>query len=152
MDNTILVTATSLAGVVLGGGLSMITQRSVERAASRRHVASISEGRRSEQLARLIDFIQTAQEAERLAISMHQRGVDDDTTTERAESTLDQLWIRLRAVQLICSVEVSDAARSLAGEVHTVVRQGPGQQSVTSFLRPSRMNLIDLARIDFERI
>jgi hypothetical protein len=152
MANGILVTVGSLVGVLLGGALSLVTQRIVEHSASRRHAASIMEGRRGERLAYLIAFIETAQEAERLAIGTHQHGADGEAVGERTEALLDQLWMRLRAVQLVCPAEVSEAARELAGEVHRVVREGPGNQSVTAFLRPSRGKLIAVARADLERV
>jgi hypothetical protein len=152
MVSMIWATITSLLGVVIGGTLSLSSQRFAERSASRRHAVTILEGRRTERLARLIDFIQVAQEVERLAISLHQHNASGVEFMERTEAALDRLWVSLRAVQILCPGEVSEAARTLAGKAHTVIRQGPGDQSVTAFLRPSRMNLITVARIDLERI
>ena len=152
MANTILVTVGSLLGVLLGGALSLFAQRSVEKSAARRHAASIMEGRRGERLSHLVAFIEAAQEAERLAIALHKHGASGEAIDERAEALLDQLWTRLRAVQLICPAEVSEAARDLAGETHDVVRQGSGEQSVTAVLRSSRAKLIALARADLERV
>ena len=150
--SAVWVTVTSLIGVVIGGALSRTSQRFAERSASRRHAASMLEGRRGERLAYLMAFIQTAQEVERLAIKLHQHGASGDEFMERTEATLDQLWVNLRAVQIVCSHQVSEAARVLAGEAHTVVREGPGDQKVTPCLRPSRMNLIIVARIDLEEM
>jgi hypothetical protein len=111
------------------------------------------EGRRGERLSHLVAFIEIAQEAERLAIALHKHGAGGEEVDERAEALLDQLWTRLRAVQLICPAEVAAAARDLAGETHDIVRQGPvGDQSVTVVLRPSRAKLIALARADLERV
>jgi hypothetical protein len=151
MISTIWVAVTSLVGVVIGGTLSLFSQRVVERSAARRHAATLLEGRRGERLTQLIAFIETAQEAERVAINLHQHNASGDIWVQRTDATLDRLWVRLRAVQLLCPSDVSEAARALAGQVHTVVRQGSGDQSVTAFLRPSRMNLIALARIDLDR-
>ena len=148
MVSTIWVTVTSLVGVIIGGMLSLISQRIVERSAARRHAATILEARREERLVKLIAFIETAQEAERTAINLHRHNASGDAWIQRTDAVLDQLWVRLRAVQLLCPSEVSAAARTLAGQAHTVVRHGPGDQSVTEFLRPSRMNLITLGRID----
>lgn len=152
MANTILVTIGSLVGVLVGGALSLVAQRSVEKSAARRHAASIMEGRRGERLAHLLAFIEAAQEAERLAIAVYKHGAGGDAVAEQTEALLNQLWTRVRAVQLTCSADVSDAARELAGDVHDVVRQGPGDQSVTAILRPSRAKLIALARSDLERV
>jgi hypothetical protein len=152
MANTILVTVGSLVGVLLGGALSLVAQRIVERSAARRHAASIMEGRRGERLVHLIAFLETAQEAERLATAKYRHGADSYAVDERTEALLDQLWVRLRAVQLLCPADVGTAAREFAGETHKVVRQGPGEQSVAAALRPYRAKLIALSRADLERI
>lgn len=152
MVSTVWVTVTSLVGVVIGGGLSLASQRLTERAASRRQAATILEGRRGERLAHLIAFIQAAQEVERVAIGLHHHQASGDAFMERTEAALNQLWVTLRAVQMLCSTEVSQAARTLAGDSHRAVREGPGDQTVTAFLRPSRMNLIAVAHEDLERI
>lgn len=107
MVSTIWVAVTSLVGVVIGGALSLLSQRLTERSASRRHAATILEGRRTERLAKLMDFIETAQEVERLAIAQHQHNASGDIFMERTEAALDQLWVRLRAVQLLCSSVLS---------------------------------------------
>jgi hypothetical protein len=152
MVSTIWVTITSLIGVVIGGALSLFSQYFVERSAARRHAATILEGRRAERLAELIAFIKAAQKVERLATALHQHNASGDTFIERTEAALDELWVRLRAVQLLSPSEVSEAARALAIQAHAVVRQGPGDQSVADFLRPSRTNLIAVAKTDLERV
>ena len=144
-------TITSLLGVVIGGALSLFSQRFTERSASRRQALTILEDRRAERLTRLIDFIQVAQEAERLAISLPEHDASDNEFTERKKAVTDRLWVSLRAVQILCPSEVSEAAFALARQSDTVVWQGPGNQSVTAFVRPSRTNLITVARIDLER-
>jgi hypothetical protein len=104
-------------------------------------------------LGHLITLIETAQEAERVAIAIHKHGADGEALGERTEVLLDRLWTRLRAVQLICPTEVGEAARDLAGKAHDLVREGPtDQQSVTTTLRPVRARLITMARIDLERV
>jgi hypothetical protein len=152
MVNTIWVAVTSLVGVVVGGTLSLLSQLVLERSAARRHVTTILEGRREERLTRLIAFIETAMEAERLATSLHEHHASGDEMIQRTETILDQLWVRLRAVQLLCPSEVSDAAHALAEQVHAMVRHGPGDQSVSASLRPFRKKLIDSAHIDLDRI
>jgi hypothetical protein len=152
MVSTVWVIVTPLVGVVIGGGLSLASQRFTEQAASRRQVATILEGRRRERLTHLITFIQAAQEVERVAIGLHHHQASDDAFMERTEAALDQLWVTLRAVQMLCTTKVSQAARTLAGECHRAVREGPGDQTVTAFLRPSRGNLIAVAHEDLDRV
>jgi hypothetical protein len=130
----------------------LFSQRLVEQSASRRHAVTILEGRRAERLDKLMDFVETAQEVERLAIALHQHNASGDIFTERIETTLDRLWVRLRAVQLLCPSEVSEAAHALARAAHTAVRQDPGDQPVSDLLHPIRMNLIAVAHIDLARV
>ena len=111
------------------GTLSLFSQRVVERSAVRRHAATLLEGRRQERLAHLIAFIETAQEAERLAINLHKHNASGDTWVDRTDATLDRLWVRLRAVQLLCPSEVSEAARALAGQAHEG-RQARARRSI----------------------
>lgn len=148
----IWATITSLLGVVIGGALSLSSQRFTERSAARRQAVTVLEGRRAERLTRLVDFIQVAQEAERLATSLQWDDASDIEVTERKQTTTDRLWVSLRAVQILCSSEVSEAARALARRSDTVVWQGPGDQSVSDFVRPTRMNLITVAHIDLDRM
>ncbi len=152
MVNTIWVAVTSLAGVVIGGMLSLFTQHVVSRSADRRQAAAVMEGRRGERLAHLIAFIDTAQEAERLAVSRHRYRARGAVWNRRVDAALDQLWVRLRAVQLLCPGEVGEAAHALAWQVHTVLREGAGGQPVAAFLHSSRENLIDRARADLGRV
>ena len=152
MVSTGWVTVTSLVGVVIGGMLSVITQRLTERSATHRFEATILEGRRRERLTHLINFIETAQEAERLAVSRHRHRPKRAEWAERTDAILDQLWVKLRAVQLLCPSEVSKAAHTLAWDLHRVLREGPGNQSVAEFLHSSRTKLIDLASRDLDRV
>jgi hypothetical protein len=152
MVSTVWVTVTSLLGVLIGGGLSLLSQRLTEQSAGRRHTAEILEGRRAERLAKITAFIETAQEAERVAIGLHTHGASGDAWLTRREYVLDQLWMRVRAVQLVCSEDVSEAAHALAVTLHTVVREGPGDSGVTASIRPARLNLIQVARSDLEQL
>lgn len=152
MVSTVWVTVTSLLGVVTGGAVSLLTQRLAERSAAHRHTAEILEGRREDRLAKIIAFIESAQEAERVAISLHKHGASGDAWVARREAVLDQLWIRVRAVQLLCPNDVSEAAHALAVTLHTVIREGPGGSEITASIQPARRNLIEVARIDLERL
>ena len=151
MVSSIWVTVTSLVGVVVGGALSMFSQRFAERSAARRHAATILEGRRGERLAHLVAFIEIAQQAERLATSVHQHNAAGDIVVERTEATLDELWVRLRAVQLVCPSEVGDAARTLASNVYGGPT-GSGSSVRRGLSPPKQRNLIALARDDLERV
>jgi hypothetical protein len=51
---------------------------------------------------------------------------------------------------MLCSEEVATAAHALAVETHLAVREGPGNQTISAFLRPSREDLINAARVDLD--
>ena len=148
MANSVWPAFATLLGALLGGGISLATQRVAERGTAKRHAQALLEARRPERLSHLIAFIQTAQDAERIAKYIHQDGLDE--AVERANATLDRLWITLRPVQMLCSEEVATAAHALAVQAHLAVREGPGKQTISAFLRPSREELINAARIDLD--
>lgn len=61
----------SIAGVIVGGGLSFLTQRTTlratERAEERKRRTDLAEARRTEQIQALTEFIRFAHEAEGVA-------------------------------------------------------------------------------------
>ncbi len=66
------------------------------------------------------------------------------------DKTLDQLWIKLRPVELLCSSDVAQAAHALAVQTHKAITKGPGDQSIGDLLRPTREELVNVARIDLD--
>jgi len=138
----------TLLGALLGGGISLATQRATERAAAKRHSETLRESRRPERLTHVVAFLEIAQDMERVAKRIHHGGRGD--VEARADAALDQLWIKLRPVQLLCSEEVAIAAHALAVQTHLAVRKGSGDLSISEFLRPSRQKLIAAAREDLD--
>src|SRR4051812_992249 len=148
MTNSMWAALGALLGALIGGGISLTTQRASESAAAKRHAETLREARRPERLTHLVAFLQIAQEVERVAKYIHHDGRTD--LRERADAILDELWIKLRPVQMLCSKEVATTAHALAVRTHVALREGSGQQPISEFLRPSRHNLINAARVDLD--
>jgi hypothetical protein len=129
MATAIWAAGASLLGVVIGGCLSLLVQWRADRSASLRYEATIRESRRVEKLTYLINFLEISQEAERLAVSQHRPSRADPEWAERIVATLDQLWKKLRAVQLLCPDSVRDEAYDYTWRIHAVLREGLGDKS-----------------------
>lgn len=156
MATAIWAAGASLLGVLIGGWLSLLAQGRADRSASRRFAATIREGRRVERVIHLINFLETSQEAERLAVSQHRHSRTGPEWAERIDAILDQLWARLRAVQLLCPLRVRKAAREYTWRIHRVLREElkevPGGKSVAEFLHDGREELLEAARHDLDRV
>jgi hypothetical protein len=139
------VLITSLAGVLIGGGLTFAAQWINQRAEARRHTSTILEARRAERLHHLVTFIKYAQEAEFAAYRRH-HGLQNEGWDTRANAMLDDLWTTARTIQVLCPDDVGSAARELAGAVHRVVRQEPGDVDVSTCLRPAQRTFLEVAK------
>jgi hypothetical protein len=83
---SLYLSLTSLAGVVLGGGVSFVIQRFTQRAAERSEVVGEevrrAETRRKERMVALDKFLVHAQDAERVAMDRH---LDDAQWRSKAQ-------------------------------------------------------------------
>src|SRR3954462_8575197 len=100
MQAQVWVSVASMIGVVLGGGLSYLTQLTTQRQANRnedlRQNKGLAGARRAEQLALLRQFIEISQRAERLA-------EDRDGSSEwktAAKNVMDDLWACERVIHI----------------------------------------------------
>jgi hypothetical protein len=146
---------TSLAGVVLGGGLSFLvqysTQRAAERAAERRQALELSEARRAERLHHLQRFVEVAAEAERSAFTRPSNWSDGDPWPTQAQETMNRLWVAERMLRLLFPLPVHDAARSYFLHLNRVVWEGlPDGESVRDYLENSRLEFLDAGRAAVE--
>jgi nitroreductase len=126
----------------------LTAHRAAEKASARRHAETLREARRPERLSHLVAFMQAAQRAERVAKYIHQ--YKRDGAHDHADETLDELWIKLRPVQLLCSENVAMAAHALTVRTHHAVAKGAGGQAIGDFLQPGRDELINAARGDLD--
>jgi len=106
---------TSLAGVVLGGGLSYViqhaTQRSAERAEARRLETARAEARRSERMAIMDRLLVNIQDAERVAAERHYGGVVGAEWQARADAVMDRVWVAEKMVHILCTPTMVEAAQ-----------------------------------------
>jgi hypothetical protein len=146
MQVQVWVSLVSLAGVVLGGGLSYIVQASVQRRSERRddrrRADDMAETRRAEQLELLREFIRVAQRAERAA-------EEHDSTTEwkaSALDALDELWICERMIHILFPANLHDLAQAYLRALDDVVWQRFGDVPLWEYLRPPKVAFLDAAR------
>ncbi|MFB6841190.1 hypothetical protein [Streptomyces sp. NPDC056361] len=149
-------TLAPLIGVLLGGLMSMLAQRSagraLERGEARRNVRELAEARRNERLTHLIEFLSAVQEAERVAVDRYHHNLADEQWTARARQVLDRVWVMQKTIHVLCTSEVGEAARSLAWAVQEVIRKGPEDpgepqdEKVWAHIHPSRQAFLDLVR------
>ncbi|WP_432094109.1 hypothetical protein [Streptomyces sp. bgisy100] len=148
---------TSLLGVVLGGALSFAAQqsarRSAERAEARRRSDEAAETRRADRISHLVAFIVAVQEAERVAVDRClDRSADEQSRRQRAEATIDRLWVLQKTIHMLCAPQVNNAARVLVFALQQVLREGPSGspesvvEQVAAHVRPSRNAFLDTAR------
>ncbi|MEU9179326.1 hypothetical protein AB0C90_21170 [Streptomyces sp. NPDC048550] len=149
-------TLAPLVGVLLGGFMSMLAQRSagraLERGEARRSVRELAEARRNERLTHLIEFLSAVQEAERVAVDRYHHNLADEQWQARSRQVLDRVWVTQKTIHMLCASEVSEAARSLAFAVQEVIREGPEDpgepqdEKVWVHIHPSRKAFLDLVR------
>ncbi|MEV8098436.1 hypothetical protein [Kitasatospora sp. NPDC085879] len=145
--------AFSLGGVVLGGGLTALTQRAGHRAADRayerRQSAATAEARRAEQLQAIKEFIACAQDAERIAYNRPESWGDDDGWNKAAGEAMTRLWVAERHLVLLCDsilhTPVHDYGRSLNQAVWREIGDKEVNEHVeehkTAFMTAARASL-----------
>lgn len=156
MSGVVWTTIAPLVGVLLGGFMSMLAQRSagraLERGEARRSARELAEARRSERLTHLIEFLSAVQEAERVAVDRYHHNLADEQWQGRARQILDRVWVTQKTIHVLCASEVSEAARSLAFVVQELIRKGPEDpgepqdEKVWAYIHPSRQAFLDLVR------
>lgn len=100
----------SMVGVIVGGGLTFMTQRMTQRATERgeerKRQAAWAEARRNEQIQALMEFIRFAHEAEGVA---HARPVSwqvGDDWYRTARPAMDGLRVAEKSVELLCELSL----------------------------------------------
>lgn len=154
MAGEIWVSVTSLGGVVLGGGLSFLvqrtTQRSAERAEERRQRIALLEARRAERVELLERFVGVAAEAERSAFNRPTEGEDAEWNAG-AQDVMGRLWVAERMIRLHFPLSVHAAARTYFLDLNRVVWQGlPDGASVRDYLEDHRLAFLDTARAEID--
>jgi hypothetical protein len=148
MQAQVWVPAASMIGVVLGGGLSYLTQLTTQRQANRnedkRQTKALAEARRAEQLDLLRQFIQIAQRAERLA-------EDRDGSSEwvtAAKNVMDDLWACERVIHILFTPTLHEQARRYVKAANDVLWEEPADVSMWDYLQGPKTNFLDVARAE----
>ncbi len=151
MQTQVWLAILSLAGVLLGGGLSYLVQTSVqrrnERTEQRRLAAERGDARRAEQLDLLRQFIRVAQQAERAA--------EDRKKTPSWKSgaldVVDELWVCERMIHVLFASSLHSLARAYVKALDHVLWQEPGDGSPWDYLRGPKVAFLDAARAELSR-
>jgi hypothetical protein len=142
------VSVASMIGVVLGGGLSYLTQLTTQRQANRnedkRQANELAEARRAEQLDLLRQFIQTAQRAERLA---EDRNGSSEWKTA-AKNVMDDLWTCERVVHILFTPTLHEQARRYVKATNDVLWEEPADVSMWDYLQGPKTTFLDAARTE----
>ncbi|GAB3460122.1 hypothetical protein [Actinophytocola sediminis] len=96
----------SMAGVLVGGGLTFLTQRMVHRSAERIRAEDLAEARRAEQIRVLTEFIRFAHATEGVAHARPAAWVLGDDWYQTARPAMDGLRIAEQSVELLCPKEL----------------------------------------------
>ncbi|MET8994639.1 hypothetical protein [Amycolatopsis sp. NPDC004169] len=136
----------SLAGVLLGGGLSYLVQTSVqrrnERSEQRRLAAERAEKRREEQLDLLREFVRVAQQAERAA----EDRAEEPSWKSAALDVVDELWVCERMIHVLFSGRLHGLARAYVKALDHVLWQEPAEGSLWDHLKGPKVAFLDAAR------
>jgi hypothetical protein len=147
---------TSLAGVMLGGGLSFVVQRMTRRTAERteeiRLEAVRREARRSERMTAVQTFLANVQEVERLATDRHQHGAGGPEWRRSAEAAMDRVWISEKVIRILCSPDMHEAAHTFTDALHDVVWADTLGCGVGDALAPGREACLVAARDELEQL
>jgi hypothetical protein len=130
----------SMAGVIVGGSLAFLTQRTTLRAADRaderKHAAALAEAHRSEQIQVLTQFIRAAHEAEGVAHARPGEWRLDGDWYRRARPAMDALRIAEASVELLCDIAAHESASRYARALNEAVWQGTLRATIAEALDP----------------
>lgn len=156
MDAELYVSLTSLAGVVLGGGMSYaiqrVTQRSTERAEASRHRIAQAEARYAERVTIIDRYLAAAQDAERAAFDRHINGAEGHEWQRNADVAMDRLYVVEKMVRILGTDELHEAAHLFTNAVHGALRREVGDLDVAAHLMTDRAQFLDAARNELERL
>ncbi|WP_198955629.1 hypothetical protein [Frankia sp. CcI49] len=143
-----------MVGVVVGGGLTYLTQRSAQRSLEgvdeRRRVSEIQEARRTEQIRTLTEFIRFAYEAEGVAHARPVRWVTGDDWYRTARPAMDGLRIAEKSVELLCLEIVHEPATAYSHALNQAVWRELDQVTIAEHLEAYKAAFFAAARQSLE--
>jgi hypothetical protein len=149
ISTEVLVSVTSLLGVLLGGGLSLFGQRSLQSAADRRDRAALRERLRNHAVIYIEKFLMAAQEVERHAIARHHDNIGLDRLYGDATKAIDDFWAAQKVLSIVLpNLEQLSLDVTLASE--SALWEGPGTAKVWDYLRGHRDAFLAGARAEVD--
>ncbi|MEU6841740.1 hypothetical protein ABZ930_07690 [Streptomyces sp. NPDC046716] len=142
----------SLVGVVLGGGLTALsqraTQRSAERLDERRQITAGRASRRAEQLQAIKDFLACVQEAEGMAYRRPEGwGEDEDGGWHAAASAaMGRLWVAERHLVLLCHASLHLPVQAYVRALNQAVWREIGDVEVNEHVEEHKNAFMAAAR------
>ncbi|MER5950327.1 hypothetical protein ABT127_30215 [Streptomyces sp. NPDC001904] len=140
----------SLAGVVLGGGLTALSQRAVQRSAERleerRQAVAGREARRAEQLQAIKDFLACVQESEAVAYRRPVAWGEDEGWHGAASAAMGRLWVAERHLVLVCHASLQAPVQAYARALNQAVWREIGDAEVNEHVEEHKSAIMDAAR------
>jgi len=140
----------SMAGVIVGGGLTFLTQRTTqratERAEERKRRAALAEARRTEQIQALTEFIRFAHEAEGVAHARPASWELGDDWYRTARPAMDGLRVAEKGVELLCHSSLLAPAAAYARALNQAVWHDHDDVPLGERLEPVKSAFLAAAR------
>ncbi|MFE6886746.1 hypothetical protein [Streptomyces sp. NPDC057694] len=140
----------SLVGVVLGGGLTALsqraTQRSAERLEERRQAIVGRETRRAEQLQAIKDFLACVQETEAVAYRRPQGWGEDEAWHGAASAAMGRLWVAERHLVLLCHASLHAPVHAYGRALNRAVWREIGDVEVNEHVEEHKSAFMAAAR------
>lgn len=140
----------SLGGVLLGGGLTVFTQRATQRSAERlerlRQTVATAEARRTEQVQAIKEFMSCAQLAEGAAYHRPERWGEDEGWMVETRGTMDRLWTADRTVVRVGDPGMRAPVRDYGRALNQAVWREVEGMDINEHLEPHKEAFMAAAR------
>jgi hypothetical protein len=144
----------SMVGVILGGGLTFLTQRTThranERAEERKRKIALAEVRRTEQIHALTEFIRSAHEAEGVAHARPASWEVGDEWYRTARPAMDGLRVSEKSVELLCRPSLQTPAEGYTRALNQAVWNERDHVPIAERLEPFKSAFLAAARHSLE--
>lgn len=144
----------SMVGVLVGGGLTFVTQRTtqraVERVEERKQRSALAEARRTEQIHALLEFIRFAHEAEGVAHARPPSWDVGDDWYRAARPAMDGLRVAEKSVELLCDTSLQAPTATYSRALNQAVWQDRGDTPIGDQLEPVRSSFLLAARLSLD--
>ncbi|MFG2484971.1 hypothetical protein ACGFSI_19715 [Streptomyces virginiae] len=137
-------TVLALVGVLLGTMGTLVGQHLATRVEVRRDQQRQGETERAERKEAILEFLAAAQGVE---LVLDRRSLGLPAADEPEDKILHALWLAKKAVELVCSHEVAQAAHDYTEALHQIIR-GVVANGQASTQRERRHAFMEAARCE----